>query len=264
MDASFLPAIGVGALIGLVLGATGGGGSLLAIPLLVYVVGVEPRAAAAMSLVVVGGSAFVGVYHRRASGEIKVKAALVFSGVGAAGAWGGAFGHRFMRSETVLLLFGLLMLLAVWQMWRRGIDLPAHAPHDGCAERFPRSCWIKVAGVGLLAGVLTGFFGVGGGFVIVPALALLLGFPARMAVSTSLLIIALVSVGGLVGYLQADRIDWPLAGIVLLGGAFGMTVGSWIAQRASPVILMRSFVAVAVVVAIVLIVHNGVRLYSGA
>lgn len=264
MDVSFLPAIAVGVLIGLVLGATGGGGSLLAMPLLVYVVGVEPRGAVAMSLVVVGGSALVGVYHRRVSGEIKVKPALVFSGVGAAGAWGGALGHKFVRDETVLLLFGFLMIVAVWQMWRRSVEQPVRAPHDSCAERFPRSCWIKVSAVGFLTGLLTGFFGVGGGFVIVPALAVVLGFPARMALSTSLLIIALISVGGIVGHLQAGQVDWLLTGILLLGGAFGMTGGSWIARRASPVTLTRSFAAVALVVAIAMIVHNGRKLFSGA
>ncbi len=264
MDASFLPAIVAGALIGLVLGATGGGGSLLAMPLLVYVVGVEPRGAVALSLVVVGGSALVGVYHRRASGEIKVKPALVFSGVGAAGAWGGALGHRFVRDETVLVLFGLLMIVAVWQMWRRGVELPERPSHDSCAERFPRSCWIKVSAVGFLTGLLAGFFGVGGGFMIVPALAVVLGFPARTALSTSLLIIALISVGGIVGHLQAGQVDWLLTGILLLGGAFGTTGGLWIARRASPVTLTRSFAAVALVVAIAMIVHNGLKLFSGA
>lgn len=264
VDAFFFTAIVVGALIGLVLGATGGGGSLLAIPLLVYVVGVEPRAAVAMSLLVVGGSALVGAYQRRASGEIKVKAALVFSGVGAVGAWAGAFGHGLVKDETLLFLFGLLMMLAVWQMWRRGVELPDRPPHETCAERFPRSCWIKVATIGLLVGLLTGFFGVGGGFVIVPALVLVLGFPARMALSTSLLIIALVSVGGFMGHLQAGQLDWRLTSILLLGGAFGMTGGSWTAQRVSPGNLTKGFALLAFAVALALILDNGLKLLAGA
>lgn len=90
-----------------------------------------------MAMSLVGGeSALVGTYHRRASGEIKVKPALVFSGVGAAGAWGGAFGHKFVRDETVLLLFGLLMILAVWQIWRRGVELPERPSHDSAPNGF--------------------------------------------------------------------------------------------------------------------------------
>jgi uncharacterized membrane protein YfcA len=259
----FLTAIAVGALIGLVLGATGGGGSLLAIPLLVYGVGVEARAAAAMSLVVVAGAALVGVYQRRDSGTIKVRAALVFSTVGAIGAWAGAFGHRFVRTETVLLLFGLLMIAVVWRMLRRGVEPPESAPGESCAERFPRSCWIKVAAVGFLAGLLIGFFGVGGGFMIVPALTVVLGFPARMAVGTSLLIIALISVGGLLGHLQAGRVDWPLTALLLLGGALGMTGGSWVAYRLSPVILTKSFAAITLAVAIWLVLQNGVSVFRG-
>jgi hypothetical protein len=262
VDFSALLAVAAGTVIGLVLGATGGGGSLLAIPLLVYGLGVEARAAAAMSLVVVAGAALVGVYQRRVAGTIKVRAALVFSGVGAAGAWAGAFGHRFVRSETMLLLFGALTIVAVWQMWRRDGEPTDSDPQESCTDGFPRSCWFKLATVGLLAGLLTGFFGVGGGFIIVPALTIVLGFPVRMAVGTSLLIVALISVGGIFGHLQAGQVSWPLTGLLLLGGVIGMSGGSRVAQRLSPVVLTRSVSLVALVVAIWLILHNGLKLLS--
>lgn len=252
-----------GAFIGLALGTTGGGGSLLAIPLFVYVLGIAAQPAAAMSLVVVAASALLGVYQRKDSGDIKVKAALVFSTTGAAGAWAGALGHRFVRHEIVLLLFGLLMLLAAWQMWQRGTGPLQSGPHQSCAERFPRSCWIKVSIIGLAVGLLTGFFGVGGGFVIVPALGVVLGFPAHMAMSTSLLIITLVSVGGFFGHLHAGQVDWPLTGLLLLGSAIGMTGGSWIVQRISPATVTKSFVTAAIVIAVVMILHNGLQLFGG-
>lgn len=251
-----------GAFIGLALGTTGGGGSLLAVPLIVYVLGIAAQPAAAMSLVVVGASALLGVYQRKDSGDIKVKAALVFSTTGAAGAWAGALGHRFVRHEVVLLLFGLLMVLAAWQMWRRGTVPTQSAPHQSCAEQFPRSCWLKVSVIGLAVGLLTGFFGVGGGFVIVPALAVVLGFPTQMAVSTSLLIIALVSVGGLFGHLHEGGVDWPLTGLLLLGSGLGMTGGSWIVQRISPATVTRSFVTAAIVIAVVMILYNGLQLFG--
>lgn len=256
-------AIGSGAVIGLALGATGGGGSLLAIPLLVYVLGVKVQSAAAVSLVVVAVSALLGVYQRRESGEVKVKAALIFSVTGAVGAWGGAYGHRFVREETALLLFSLLVIVAAWQMWRQSSYRLERASAESCAEQFPRSCWIKVSLIGAVVGLLTGFFGVGGGFVIVPVLALVLGFPMRMAVSTSLLIIALVAVGGLVGHLQTGQMDWPLAGLLLLGSALGMTGGSWTIQRVSAPTLTKSFAVVAIGVAIIIFIHNGLKLFGG-
>lgn len=263
MEAYLALAIGSGAVIGLALGATGGGGSLLAIPLLVYVLGVKVQSAAAISLVVVAVSALLGVYQRRESGEVKVKAALIFSAAGAVGAWGGAYGHRFVREETALLLFSLLVIVAAWQMWRQSGYRLERASAESCAEQFPRSCWIKVSLIGAVVGLLTGFFGVGGGFVIVPALALVLGFPMRMAVNTSLLIIALVAVGGLVGHLQTGQMDWPLAGLLLLGSVLGMTGGSWIIQRVSAPTLTKSFAVVAIGIAIVIFIHNGMKLFGG-
>jgi hypothetical protein len=253
-----------GGMIGFVLGATGGGGSLLAIPLLVYLLGLKVQPATALSLVVVAASALIGLYQRRQSGEVKLKPALIFSVTGAAGAWVGAFGHRFVQEETVLLLFGVVMIVAAWQMWRRSDQSDSRATGESCAERFPRSCWIKVSLIGMAVGLLTGFFGIGGGFVIVPALVLVLGFPMRMAVSTSLLIIALVAVGGLVGHLQTGRVDWPLIGLLLLGSAIGMTGGSWVAHQVSSATLAKSFATGAIGVAIVMIIHNGMKLFGGS
>ena len=262
MDAHFALSIGSGVVIGLALGATGGGGSLLAIPLLVYVLGVTMQSAAAISLAVVAVSALLGVYQRRESGEVKVKAAVIFSVTGAVGAWGGAYGHRLVREETALLLFSLLVVIAAWQMWRQAGHRLERASAESCAEQFPRSCWIKVSLIGMVVGLLTGFFGVGGGFVIVPALVLVLGFPMKMAVSTSLLIIALVAAGGLIGHLQTGGIDWPLAGLLLLGSALGMTGGSWAVQRIPPATLTKSFAVVAIGIAIVLFIHNSMKLFG--
>jgi len=255
-------AIGSGIFIGLTLGATGGGGSLLAIPLLVYVLGVRVQPAAAVSLVVVAGSALLGVYQRRNSGEVRVKAALIFSATGAVGAWIGASGHRFVREEAVLLLFSLLVIVAAWQMWRQSGHKREPSSEENCAEQFPCSCWIKVSLIGVVVGLLTGFFGVGGGFVIVPALVLVLGFPMRMAVSTSLLIISLLAIGGLVGHLQTGQVDWLLAGLLLLGSALGMIGGTWVVQRVSPATLTKSFAVVAIGVAIVMFIHNGMKLQA--
>ena len=253
-----------GGLIGLALGATGGGGSLLAIPLLVYLLGMKVQPATVLSLMVVAASALIGVYQRRKSGEVRVKPGLIFSVTGAAGAWAGALGLRFVRGETVLLLFSILMIVVAWRMWRSSGQTDSRFTGESCAERFPRSCWVKVSLIGMVVGLLTGFFGVGGGFVIVPALTLVLGFPMRMAVSTSLLIIALVAVGGLVGHLQTGQADWPFIGLLLLGSAIGMTGGSWVAQQVSQATLAKSFAAITILVAIVMMIHNGMKLVGGS
>jgi hypothetical protein len=253
-------AVAVGGLVGLSLGVTGGGGSLLAIPLLVYVLGTTVRDATAMSLLIVGVSALLGVWEYGRAGEVKVKAALVFSGTGAVGAWAGAYAHQLVRGEVLLVLFGALMLGAAVKMLRWKPPAAAEAADESCAYRFPRTCWIKVSALGTVVGLLTGFFGVGGGFVIVPALVLILKFPMRLAVGTSLLIIALISIGGLVGHLQFGRFDARLAMLVLLGSAAGILLGTRLGRAGSPERMTRAFAFVTIGVAIPLILHNAIRL----
>lgn len=253
-------AIVSGGLIGLSLGATGGGGALLAVPLLVYVLGTTARDATAMSLMIVGASALLGVWDYGRAGEVRVKAALVFSGTGAVGAWGGAYAHQLVRQEVLLVLFGMLMLGAAAKMLRWKSPAAAEAADGSCADRFPRTCWVKVSGIGLLVGIMTGFFGVGGGFVIVPALVLVLGFPMRLAVGTSLLIIALISVGGLAGHLRFGQFDGRLATLVFLGSAAGVLMGTRLGRAGSPERMTRAFALVTIGIALPLILHNAIRL----
>jgi uncharacterized membrane protein YfcA len=255
-------AIVSGGFIGLTLGATGGGGALLAIPLLVYVLGVTARDATAMSLMVVGGSALLGVWDYGRAGEVRVKAALVFSGTGAVGAWGGAYAHQLVREELLLVLFGGLMLGAAAKMLWWKPPVTSTEAEESCAYRFPRICWVKVSGIGLLVGIMTGFFGVGGGFVIVPALVLVLGFPMRLAVGTSLLIIALISIGGLAGHLQFGHFDGRLAALVLLGSAAGILLGTRLGRAGSPERMTRAFALVTIGIAVPLILHNAIRLWT--
>ncbi len=253
-------AIVSGGLIGLSLGATGGGGSLLAIPLLVYVLGTTARDATAMSLMIVGASALLGVWEYGRAGEVRTKAALVFSGTGAVGAWGGAYAHQLVREELLLVLFGILMLGAAAKMLRWRPPASDGDANESCADRFLRTCWIKVSGIGLLVGIMTGFFGVGGGFIIVPALVLVLGFPVRLAVGTSLLIIALISIGGLVGHLQFGQLDGRLAALVFLGSAAGIILGTRWGSTGSPERMTRAFALVTIGIALPLILHNAIRL----
>jgi uncharacterized membrane protein YfcA len=179
----------------------------------------------------------------------------LFSASGAVGAWIGAFGHRMVREQIILGLFGVLMLAVAWRMWK-GQGFSAAPSGEICADGLPRACVVRVLLLGLVVGLLTGFFGVGGGFVIVPALSMILGFSMPVAVGTSLMIVALVSLGGILGHLHYGRIDWSVAGYLLLGSGLGMLAGTELGRRASPAYLSRQFAVLAAVVALALVLYN--------
>ena len=155
--------------IGLQLGATGTGGAILGLPLMVYLAGIPMQQAAAMSLIIVATSSLLGAWEYGRQGQVKAKAALAFSWTGAIGSWAGAFGHRLVREEVLLVLFGLLLLLVRGAMTRHRRMPSAPDGEESCATRFPRTCWLKVGGIGLAVGTMNGLFGVGGGFMVVPA-----------------------------------------------------------------------------------------------
>ena len=246
--------------IGLQLGATGTGGAILAVPMMVYIAGIPVQQAAAMSLVIVAGSALFGAWDYGRAGFVKGKAALAFSWTGILGSWIGAYGNSLVQREMLLILFGLMLLLSRAVVMRYGRMLAGEQQAEYCGVHFPRTCWIKVAGLGLGVGALNGFFGVGGGFMIVPALILILGFPSRVAVGTSLTIIALISVGGILGHLQFGKVDAPLTGLVILGSATGMFVGMRLGTIVSPIALSRVTASITVGVALSLIVVNTAKI----
>src|SRR5215469_2550258 len=190
MDWQSLLAIASGVPIGFQLGLTGTGGALLAVPLLVYVVGLTVQEAAAVSLVVVAVSTLFGTWEYARAGQVIGKATLAFTWTGMVGAWGGAYGHHVIPKEILLVAFGFLLLFARWLLIRQAKILARTESQRACAKRFPGMCWLKAAGIGLVVGVVNGFFGVGGGFLIVTALVVTLGFPTRLAIGTSLSIIA--------------------------------------------------------------------------
>lgn len=219
-----------GGLVGLMLGATGAGGSILAIPLLVYLVGVPVQEAMVTSLMVVGYSALFGAWRKSRDHHVKGKAALVFSATGLVGAWIGALGHALINANTVLFLFGCLMVgVSAWSLGRKNRSDPV--PSEGCATQFSMKCLSRSLGMGFGIGILTGFFGIGGGFLIVPALIGVLGFPPAMAVGTSLLIIALTTVGGIIGHLEVAVIQWGITAIVITGSFIGILVGTSLSYK---------------------------------
>jgi len=213
--------------IGLSLGLLGSGGSVLTVPVLVYLVGQDEKVAIAGSLAVVGSIALVGALPYLARRMVDWRSVALFGIPGMIGTWMGAWSAGFVSGETQLLVFALVMLLAAGLMLRR-TPLVSSGPRV-------RRAW-KVVADGLAVGMLTGFVGVGGGFLIVPALVLLGGLGMHRAVATSLLIIALKSFAGFWKYLDVldDRglsLDWTVLGTVTLLGVIGSLAGNRLAVR---------------------------------
>lgn len=230
-------------LIGVTLGALGGGGSVLTLPIFVFVAGIAAQEAVAMSMAVVGGTSLFGAVLHWRNGNFHAKAALFFAATGVAGAYGGSF-LTYMVSQRMLLgVFAVLMLVTGIAMIRKRAEKSDKR----------RRCRIwPCLMIGATVGVLTGFLGVGGGFLIVPALVLFAGIETKAAVGSSLAIIALNSVGGLVGQLQQVSLDWRLTFAFLGLALVGMIGGLFVAERIPGEILSRAFGWFVVVLALVI------------
>lgn len=249
-----------GHLVGLSLGATGAGGALIAVPLLVYVLGRSVQEAVAISLMIVGLSAFLGAIGHVRSREISLRVAIVVATTGAPGAWLGARAHALVNDDWVLLLFGLLMLLVSIHLLRTGRakSVDSEGQYEEVAVTMKRI--VHLAGVGLLIGCLTGFFGVGGGFLIVPALMFFFRFPIRVAIGTSLLITALMSVAGIAGHVQGASVDLGLVAVMTAGSAVGLFLGAKVTRLVSPVRLTQGFGLFVLAISISLIAHSSMNL----
>ena len=251
-----------GVVIGLLLGLTGGGGSIFAVPLLVYGLDVPAREAVTTSLAGVGAAA------RWWSGAVEVPTGLLFAVSGMLGAPVGAWISGWLSEPVLLTLLGLLMLGVAVRMWRKGPDAPPAAGDELLAGptcrrdpegrlRLTSQCAVLLAVVGATAGVLSGLFGVGGGFVIVPAFVMFSGMGIHRAVATSLLVITLVSMSGLASHLLSGRsYSLELIGPFAVGGVAGMFAGNGLGRRVSGPALQRVFAVAIVAVAVFLIVRN--------
>ncbi len=266
----------LGFLIGVSLGALGGGGSILAVPILVYAAGESPQAATTTSLIIVGTASLVGMFAHLRAGRVRVLPGVLF---GLAGIGGSVLGTRLNHSvdaNVLLLAFAGLMLVAAWRMW---VNQSEPGAGDEDFEVFPepepsRSGPVvtrthvtvavvgKVLVAGSIVGFITGFFGVGGGFVVVPALVLVLGFDMAEAVGTSLLVIAINSAVALAGRVGNTTVDWAVAAPFTVAALLGVSVGKAVADRLPTVTLVRWFVALLVVLATYVAIRAGVALES--
>jgi len=234
------------ALVGLCLGLLGSGGSIVTLPVLVYVARVPAHQAVGMSLVIVGATSAVGSLVNLRRGAFDLRAGAFFAVTGIVGAFFGAKFTHMVSARVLLLCFGGLMLVVGLRMLLGSQNAP---PGGQCR---PLRCLVT----GIAVGLLTGFLGVGGGFVILPALVLLAGLEMKAAIGTSLAVIAVNSFAGLVGQLHYVQFDWPVT-LGFLGAALaGMVGGSAVASRISSQSLRRAFAGSIIVLGVFLLIRN--------
>jgi len=239
----------LGFLIGLSLGALGGGGSILAVPALVYAAGQSPKAATTTSLVLVALTALIGIVPHWRAGRVRAAAGAVFGLAGIGGSLLGSHLNESADPDVLLLAFSMLMFVAAFAMWRRSRTTPAATGVVVATPRVDLTTAAKVAVAGTIVGLLTGFFGVGGGFVIVPALVLALRFSMPDAVGTSLLVIAINSAVALSTRLQSGSIEWRTVVPFTIASLLGVTAGSRLASTRDSRLLQQWFVVLLLVVA---------------
>ncbi len=267
----------LGFLIGVSLGAVGGGGSILAVPMLVYAAGLPPKKATTASLVIVGATALVGLPSQLRAHRVRVVAGAVFAITGVVGSIAGTLVNRNIDADVLLLAFSGLMVVAAIAMVRRErqafrtvelLDaLPAEVvdDHAGLTVRSPidTATVVKVIGAGTVVGFLTGLFGVGGGFVIVPALVLALGYSMSVAAGTSLLVITLNSGIALAQRYTGNAMPWNAILEFLVMAVPGVIVGTWLGRRVDGPTLTRWFVGLLLVVAAYTAIRSGVAIATG-
>lgn len=241
----------LGFLIGLSLGALGGGGSILAVPALVYAAGQDPRAATTTSLFLVGAASLVGLRSHWRAARVRLGTGIAFGLSGVPGSLAGSALNRHLDPDLLLLGFSGLVVVAAWRMLTacptctkvgEQRDLAQGGTTAVIARRtLDTRAVITLAAAGTAVGFLTGLFGVGGGFVIVPALALALKLPMPQAIGTSLLVIAVNSAVALTARFASTGIDWTITAPFTIAAIAGVLYGGKIADHLNPTRSLRAF-----------------------
>jgi uncharacterized membrane protein YfcA len=247
----------LGLLIGFSLGALGSGGSILAVPALVYAAGQSPQEATAASLLLVGTAALSGLPKHLRAGRVRTLTGVVFGLTGIGGSLAGTALNRRIDPNLLLLAFSGLILVAAWRMvtacptcTRVGEARELAADEQPAHRALDAGRVLLLLAAGSAVGFLTGLFGVGGGFVIVPILTLLLGFAMPEAIGTSLLVVAINSVVALLARLGTAHIDWQLAAAFTVTAVIGAQIGGHVADRLDPERTLRLFAAALVLLAL--------------
>ncbi len=231
-----------GLVTGLLLGIFGSGGSIITTPALLYLLNVEPKSAIAMSLGIVAVTASITAFQHWRWGNVNLKITAVFGAFGVIGTYGGALLGIITPVIIQLSIFALVMYAAAYKMLRPKLKSVGAAAVEECLDgNYNELQYTHIAVHGITVGVLTGVVGVGGGFLIVPALVLLSGLPMKQAVGTSLSIVALKSFAGFAGYAGAVEINYVLMIYFTAIAIIGSVIGSFISQRLAGKLLQRGF-----------------------
>lgn len=220
--------------VGVSLGLLGGGGSVLTVPLLAYVAGMEPRHAIATSLLVVGVTSAIGAITHARAGRVRWRVAMLFGVAAMAGAYAGGRLARLVPGTVLMVAFAVIMIAAAVAMLRGRKNTTA----AGIDRALPM---IKIAALGGAIGIISGLIGAGGGFLLVPALALLGGLSMPVAVGTSLVVIAMQSLASLAGHLASEHVDWRLAAAVTAAAVIGAVIGGRLTALVAAATLRKSF-----------------------
>jgi uncharacterized membrane protein YfcA len=264
------PAVLSGCLVGLSMGLTGGGGAILAVPLLVYWLGADPQIAVVISLATVAGTAIIGTAERARLKQVEFPTGLLFAAAGMLTAPLGSWLGEQLPPQLLLVSFALLMLLIAARMWWRAdqaIPPPVEScgPEDGpsCSRdpegklRLTSRCAMLLATIGLTVGLLSGLFGVGGGFLIVPALVTFASMGLSRAVGTSLLVMSLVGLAGVAGHLlQGREVPWEVTLLFVAGSVPGLFIGSALTRQLPRPLLSKIFATMILAVAVFVIART--------
>ena len=241
-------AVALAVFVGISLGLLGGGGSILTVPLLAYVAGLDPKQAIATSLFVVGVTSAAGMIAHARAGRVRWRTGAIFGAAGMTGAYLGGRVAHFIPSTVLMIAFAIMMLVTAGAMLR---SRSARSAAGTTGDELPIA---KVVAEGVIVGLVTGLVGAGGGFLVVPALTLWGGLSMPVAVGTSLLVIAMKSFAGLAGYLGHVSIDWSLAVMVSAAAVGGSFLGGRLAGRIAPEALRRGFGIFVIVMAVFILV----------
>jgi uncharacterized membrane protein YfcA len=259
-----ITSMAAGVIVGLSLGLTGGGGAIFAVPLLVYGVGVDPRSAVTISLVTVAVTALVGAVDRWRHGQLELPTGLLFAAAGMLTAPIGSWLGGQIPPRVLLVSFAALMVVIAVRMWRKAAETTDRMPasvfcagvgptcsRDACGRlRMTARCVVLLVGVGLAVGLLSGLFGVGGGFLIVPALVAFATMGVPQAVGTSLFVMTLVGASAIVSQLAAGRsIPVDITAGFVAGSIPALFAGSAIGRRLTGPMLARVFAVAILLVA---------------
>ncbi|MBE8162671.1 MAG: sulfite exporter TauE/SafE family protein [Bdellovibrionaceae bacterium] len=248
-------------LIGLFLGLLGGGGSIMTVPIFVYLIGFSPKTSIALSLAVVGAVSLVGVFKHWKLGHVNFKIVALFSPFAMSGTFLGARLSQKVSGSFQLILFATVMLIAAIFMLRKS-KKTTETKEVKQKTNYSAKDISLIALEGIAVGILTGLVGVGGGFLIVPALVLLTKLPMKEAIGSSLLIISLKSFAGFYGYLDQVTVDWGFLMLFIGIASVGIIIGTYLINFISQEQLKKSFAVFLIIMGVFILYKNRNKLLS--